>query len=261
MIWDTHAHLDDPVYTKDFEEVALRMKSAGISRVTNVGYDTPSSERSVKLAQDYDFIYAAIGIHPHNAAEANDEKWERLLRLAKHPKVLAWGEIGLDYYRDLSPRSIQKEVFIQQIILANEVGLPIVIHNRDAHQDVLEIVKDHPPKYGGVFHCYSGSWEMAKVLLKQGFYLSFAGPVTYKNARHTVEVAVHAPLDRILVETDSPYLTPEPRRGKRNEPTFVREVVQKLAEIKNLPFEDIALRTMSNAETIFYKCQENLPLL
>jgi TatD DNase family protein len=251
MIWDTHAHLDDPVYTEDFEEVAARMKAAGISRVTNVGCDLPSSERSVQLAQDYDFIFAAIGIHPHYAKGTTDETWAKLLLLAKQPKVLAWGEIGLDYYRDLSPRLIQKEIFIQQIVLANEVGLPIVIHERDAHQAVLEIVKAHPPKSGGVFHCYSGSWEMAKVLMKLGFYLSFAGPVTYKNARHTVEVAGHAPLDRILVETDSPYLTPEPRRGKRNEPTYVREIVKKIAEIKNLPFEDVALQTWRNAETIF----------
>jgi len=251
MIWDTHAHLDDPGYAEDFDEIIARIQSSGISRVTNVGYDLTSSERSVKLAQDYDFIYAAIGIHPHNAAGATDEIWAKLLLLAKQPKVLAWGEIGLDYYRDLSPRSVQKEVFIHQIELANEVGLPIVIHNRDAHQDVLEIVKTHPPKFGGVFHCYSGSWEMAKVLLNQGFYLSFAGPLTYKNARHTVEVAVHAPMDRILVETDSPYLTPEPRRGKRNEPTYVREIVTKLAEIKNLSFEEIASQTMRNAETIF----------
>lgn len=251
MIWDTHAHLDDPSYAEDFQEVVARLQSSGISRMTNVGYDLPSSERSVQLAQDYDFIYAAIGIHPHNAEGATDETWAKLLLLAKQPKVLAWGEIGLDYYRDLSPRPIQKEIFIQQIELANEVGLPIVIHNRDAHQDVLEIVKAHPPKYGGVFHCYSGSWEMAKVLLSLGFYLSFAGPVTYKNARHTVEVAGHTPLDRILVETDSPYLTPEPRRGKRNEPTYVREVVKKLAEIRNLPFEDVASQTMRNAEIIF----------
>ncbi|MHB8073434.1 TatD family hydrolase [Desulfosporosinus fructosivorans] len=251
MIWDTHAHLDDSGYAEDFHEIVARMQSSGISRVTNVGYDLPSSERSVKLAQDYDFIYAAIGIHPHNAEGATDETWAKLLLLAKQPKVLAWGEIGLDYYRDLSPRSIQKEVFIQQIELANDVGLPIVIHNRDAHQDVLEIVKAHRPKFGGVFHCYSGSWEMAKVLLSLGFYLSFAGPVTYKNARHTVEVAIHAPMDRILVETDSPYLTPEPRRGKRNEPTYVREIVKKLAEIKNLSFEDVASQTMRNAETIF----------
>ncbi|HEY8911528.1 MAG TPA: TatD family hydrolase [Desulfosporosinus sp.] len=251
MIWDTHAHLDDPGFTEDFQEVAFRMKLAEIARVTNVGYDLPSSERSVLLAQNFDFIYAAIGVHPHNAQGVTDETWEELLRLAKQPKVLAWGEIGLDYYRDLSPRPIQKEIFIQQIKLANEVGLPIVIHNRDAHQDVLEIVKAHPPEYGGVFHCYSGSWEMAKILLNLGFYLSFAGPVTYKNARHTVEVASHVPTDRYLVETDSPYLTPEPRRGKRNEPTYVREVVKKLAEIKNLSFEDVASQTMRNAETVF----------
>jgi TatD DNase family protein len=256
MIWDTHAHLDDLGYAEDFQEVVMRLQSSGVSRVTNVGYDLPSSERSVKLAQDYDFIYAAIGIHPHNAEEATDETWAKLLILAKQPKVLAWGEIGLDYYRDLSPRSIQKESFIQQIKLANEVGLPIVIHNRDAHQDVLEIVKAHPPKYGGVFHCYSGSWEMAKVILDLGFYLSFAGPVTYKNARHTVEVAGHVPMDRILVETDSPYLTPEPRRGKRNEPTYVREVVKKIAEIRNLKFEDVASQTMRNAETIFNTSQK-----
>ena len=251
MIWDTHAHLDDPSYALDFQEVLTRMKSSGISRVTNVGYDLPSSERSVKLAQDNDLIYAAVGVHPHNAEGVTEETWEKLFSLARQPKVLAWGEIGLDYYRDLSPRPIQKEVFIHQIKLANEVGLPIVIHNRDAHQDVLEIVKAHPPMYGGVFHCYSGSWEMATVLLNLGFYLSFAGPVTYKNARHTVLVAEQTPLDRILVETDSPYLTPEPRRGKRNEPTYVREIVKKIAELKNVPFEDIASQTMRNAETIF----------
>jgi hydrolase, TatD family len=251
MIWDTHAHLDDADFEEDFQEVLTRMKSSGITRVTNVGYDLASSERSLKLAQDYDFIYAVIGIHPHNAEGINDESWEKLKKMAKQAKVLAWGEIGLDYYRDLSPRSIQKEVFIRQIKLANEAGLPIVIHNRDAHQDVLEIVKANPPKYGGVFHCYSGSLEMAKILLKLGFYLSFAGPVTFKNARHTVEVARHIPIDRILVETDSPYLSPEPRRGKRNEPTYVREVVKKIAEIRNLSFEEVALQTMRNAEAVF----------
>lgn len=251
MIWDTHAHIDDSRYAEDFQEVITRIKSAGISRVNNIGYDLPSSERSVKLAQEYDFIYAAIGIHPHDAEGVTEETWHELLKLAKQAKVLAWGEIGLDYYRDLSPRPAQKEVFIQQIKLANQVGLPIVIHDRDAHKDILEIVTAHPPQNGGVFHCYSGSWEMAEILLKQGFYLSFAGPVTYKNARHTVEVAKYAPLDRILVETDSPYLTPEPHRGKRNEPTYVREIVKKLAEIKNLDFEDVAAQTMHNAETVF----------
>lgn len=251
MIWDTHAHLDDPVFLKDFEQVAARIRSAGVSRVTNIGCDLPTSEQSVKLARDHNFIYAAIGVHPHEAKGATDDTWEKLLLLAKKPKVLAWGEIGLDYYRNLSPRPVQKKVFIQQIKLANEVGLPIVIHDRDAHQDVLTIVKAHPPQNGGIFHCYSGSWEMAKILLNLGFYLSFAGPVTYKNARQAVEVACKAPLDRILVETDSPYLSPEPRRGKRNEPTYVREIVQKIATLRNLSFEDVASQTMSNAKTIF----------
>ncbi|WP_407305947.1 TatD family hydrolase [Desulfosporosinus sp. SB140] len=251
MIWDTHAHLDDKDYEEDFQDVLSRMKAAGISRVTNVGYDLASSKRSLKLAQDYDFIYAAIGIHPHNAEEVTAELLDQLQDMARQPKVLAWGEIGLDYYRDLSPRSLQKDIFIRQIELADKVGLPIIIHNRDAHQDVLEIVRAHPPNYGGVFHCYSGSWEMAKILLNIGFYLSFAGPVTFKNARHTVEVAKNAPLDRILVETDSPYLSPEPRRGKRNEPTYVSEVVKKLAEIKKLSLEDMAHQTRHNAEKLF----------
>lgn len=251
MIWDTHAHLDDPRYAADFQDVLQRMKEAEISRVMNVGYDLSSSERSVKLAQEYDFIYAAVGIHPHDAEGVTDATWDRLIHLAKQPKVLAWGEIGLDYYRDLSPRPIQKDVFIKQIQYANDVGLPIVIHNRDAHQDILDIVKAFPPQHGGVFHCFSGSWEMGKILLNLGFYLSFAGPVTYKNARHTVEVAAQVPLDRFLVETDSPYLTPEPRRGKRNEPTYVREVVAKIAEMKNLPFETVAAQAMRNAETVF----------
>lgn len=258
MIWDTHAHIDDPSYTEDFPEVISRIKSAEISRVTNVGYDVVSSKRSVRLAHDYDFIYAAIGIHPHNAEEVSEETWQELLEIAKEAKVLAWGEIGLDYYRDLSPRHLQKEVFIQQIKLANEVGLPIVIHNRDAHKDVLDIVKAHPPQFGGAFHCYSGSWEMAEILLKLGFYLSFAGPVTYKNARHTVEVARNAPFERILVETDSPYLTPEPRRGKRNEPAFIRETIKKIAEIRNLNFEDVAYQTMCNAENLFRLKQPSL---
>jgi TatD DNase family protein len=251
MIWDTHAHLNDTGYTKDLEEVILRMKSVGISRVTNVGFDLVSSERSVKLAQEYDFIYAAVGIHPHDAEGVTDETWERLLFLAKQPKVLAWGEIGLDYYRDLSPRPIQKEVFIQQIELANKTGLPIVIHNRDAHQDVLEIVRTYPAQYGGVCHCYSGSWETAEMFLKQGFYLSFAGPITFKNARQALEVVRQTPMDRILAETDSPYLSPEPHRGKRNEPSYVLEVIKKIAEIKHLSVEDTAMQTMHNAETVF----------
>jgi TatD DNase family protein len=252
MIWDTHAHLDDPRYQKKyFAGVCERAKEAGITRILNVGFNLPSSQRSVKLAQDHEFIYAAIGVHPHNATEANADTWPALMQLAKKHKVLAWGEIGLDYYRDLSPRHTQKEVFIQQIELANVAGLPIVIHSRDAYDDVLKIIKEHPPAHGGAFHCYSSSWEMAKVFLKLGFYLSFAGPLTYKNARHTVEVARNIPLDRFFVETDSPYLTPEPHRGQHNEPAFVREVVAKMAEIRGMSFEEIAALAMENACRFF----------
>lgn len=251
MIWDTHAHLDDPRYREDFEHVIENMKNAHISRVTNVGYDLPSSERSVDLARRYDFIYAAVGVHPHDAEGITAETWETLLQLAKDEKVIGWGEIGLDYYHDLSPRSVQKEIFIQQIELADQAGLPIIIHNREAHEDLLKIVKEHPPEHGGVFHCYSGSWEMAKIVLNLGFYLSFAGPLTFKNARHTVEVASKVPLDCFFVETDSPYLTPEPYRGKRNEPTYVREVVAKIAELRGLSLEEVALKSFQNAARLF----------
>jgi TatD DNase family protein len=252
MIWDTHAHLDDPRFQKKyFAGVSERARLAGVTRITNVGFNLPSSQRSVQLAQDHEFIYAAIGVHPHNAVEVTADTWPTLLQLAKKPKVLAWGEIGLDYYRNLSPRPTQKEVFIQQIELANQAGLPIVIHSRDAYDDVMKIVQQYPPAHGGAFHCYSSSWEMAKVFLKQGFYLSFAGPLTYKNARHTVEVARNIPLDRFFVETDSPYLTPEPYRGQRNEPAFVREVIARMAEIREMSFEQIAALATDNARRFF----------
>lgn len=251
MIWDTHAHLDDSRYKGDFEQVLENMEKARITRVLNVGYDLPSSERSLELAQQFEHIYAAIGVHPHDAETATLETWESLIQMAKEEKVIGWGEIGLDYYRDLSPRPVQKEVFIRQIELADQTGLPIIIHNRDAHEDVLKIVKEHRPRYGGVFHCYSGSWEMAKILLNLGFYLSFAGPLTYKNARHTIEVAENVPLDRFMIETDSPYLTPEPHRGKRNEPAYVREVAARIADIRNLDFNEVAEQAFKNANALF----------
>ncbi len=251
MIWDTHTHLDDPRYNEDLEQILRNMKKADISRVTNIGYDLPSSQRSVDLAHKYEELYAAVGVHPHNAKDTTEEIWGKLKELAKEDKVIAWGEIGLDYYRDLSPRKIQQDVFIRQIELADELGLPIIVHDRDAHGDLLEIVKAHTPKNGGVFHCYSGSWEMAKVLLNLGFYLSFAGPLTFKNARHTVEVAKNIPLDRFLLETDSPYLTPEPFRGKRNEPAYVRYIAQKFGEIRGISLEEVAQQSFSNGNRLF----------
>lgn len=251
MIWDTHAHLNDQKYTDDLGEVRQRAKDAGVTRILNVGYDLDSSERSVAFARNYREIYAAIGIHPHDAQTVNQQTWDILWNLAKENKVIAWGEIGLDYYRDLSPRPVQQEVFIRQLELADEAGLPVVIHNRDAHEDILRVLKQHRPKCGGVFHCYSGSWEMAKIFLGLGFYLSFAGPLTYKNARHLPEVVKKVPWDRFFVETDSPYLTPEPYRGRRNEPSYVREVVADVAGLRGKTFQEVAEQAWKNAEQLF----------
>lgn len=251
MIWDTHAHLDDPRYEEGVDEVVARAQAAGVERITNIGCDLPSSRRSVEIAQSHDNIYAAVGIHPQDIPGVSEADYEELKALARTPKVIGWGEIGLDYYRELPPRDEQKKAFIRQIELADQCRLPIIIHSRDAHQDVLDIVKKYPPQYGGVFHCYSGSWEMAKVLLNLGFYLSFAGPLTFKNNRQTVEVAAHVPTDRFLVETDSPYLTPEPRRGKRNEPAYVAEVVKRIAELKGLSAEETAELAWKNGERLF----------
>lgn len=251
MIWDTHAHLDDRQFELDREEVILRAQASGITNMINIGHTEESSKNAVNIASKYPFIYATVGIHPHDAKDCTKSTWDLLQRLAQNPKVVAWGEIGLDYYRDFSPRDIQQKVFIHQLELANEVGLPIVIHNRDAHGDILQIIKKYPPEAGGVFHSYSGSWEMAKELLAMGFYLSFSGPLTYKNARHTPEVAANVPLDRFVVETDCPYLTPDPNRGKRNEPAYVREVLKKLAELKGIPVEKAAEFSSANAKKLF----------
>lgn len=253
MIWDTHAHLDDAHYRDDFAQVLERAQRAGISRILNPGYDLQSSRRAVALANKYPFIWAAVGIHPHDAQGVGRETWDELVGLAQEEKVVAWGEIGLDYYRDLSPRPVQQQAFVHQIELANAAGLPVIIHNRDAHQDILRLLKEHRPEFGCVFHVYSGSWEMAKELLGLGFYLSFGGPLTYKNARQALEVAEKVPLDRFMLETDSPYLTPEPYRGKRNEPAHVVEVVKRLGEIKGLEVPEVARLAFENAEALFTK--------
>jgi TatD DNase family protein len=251
MIWDTHAHLDDKQFNSDRDKVIQRAREVGVKTMVNIAHSEPSSGEAVNIATKYPFIYATVGIHPHNAQSCTEKTWEHLIRLAQNPKVVAWGEIGLDYYRDLSPRDIQRKVFIRQLELANDMGLPVVIHDRDAHGDILQIVKKHPPQEGGVFHSYSGSWEMARELLAMGFYLSFSGPLTYKNARHAVEVVTNIPEDRFVVETDCPYLTPEPYRGKRNEPAYVREVVKKIAELKGIPFEKAAQFSSENAQKLF----------
>ncbi|MCL1790947.1 MAG: TatD family hydrolase [Peptococcaceae bacterium] len=255
MIWDSHAHLDDNRFKGDLEEVLGRAQEVGIRRMLNVGHSEVSSRHSMDMAERYDFIYASVGIHPHDAKDCTSATWDKLALWAKHPKVVAWGEIGLDYYRDLSPRDLQKRVFIEQIALANAAGLPIIIHDRDAHGDLVNIVKNHPPTSGGVFHSYSGSWEMAKGLLDQGFYLSFSGPLTYPDSRRAAEVAAQVPGDRFLVETDCPYLPPQPYRGKRNEPAYVHHVVERLAQIRNCSYEEIAELSSANIVRLFHKVQ------
>lgn len=252
MLFDSHAHLDDRKYNDDRHEMLMRAKDNGLSYIINVGYDVPSSRRSVALAEKYDFIYAAVGIHPHDAASEGEKGLEELKRLSSNPKVVAIGEMGLDYYRDLSPRDIQQEMFRKQIRLAKELDKPIIVHDRDAHGDVMNILKEEEAeKTGGVLHCFSGSMEMARECLDMGFFISIAGPVTFSNARRLQEIAEAVPLDKLLIETDAPYLTPEPNRGKRNESAFVVHVARKISELKSLPIEEIAAATTANAKKLF----------
>ncbi len=211
-----------------------------------------SSAESVKLSNEYDFIYAAVGIHPHDAKEAQEKDYDKLRAwLQNESKVVAVGEIGLDYYYDFSPKDVQREVFVRQLQLAQETGLPVIIHNRDSHGDMMDILRQEAKGVKGVLHCYSGSVEMAEELLEMGFYLSFAGPLTYKNAAKLPEVVKAVPLERMLIETDCPYLTPQPHRGKRNEPSYVRFVAEKIAEIKGKTWQEVAETTRKNTALLF----------
>ncbi|HHU33556.1 MAG: TatD family hydrolase [Zhaonellaceae bacterium] len=252
MLFDTHAHLNDEAFTEELEKVLVRAQEAGVGSIANIGYDLPSSRRAIEIAKLYSSCYAAVGIHPHDAKSVTDKTYDELEKLLQEPKVVAVGEIGLDYYRDLSPRDKQQAVFREQIQLAKEYKLPITIHDRDAHGDILEIIKEEQAgEYGGILHCFSGSWEMAKVCMKLGFHISLAGPVTFKNARKLQEIALKIPLDFLLLETDCPYLAPEPYRGKRNEPAYVAEVAKFIADLKNMELKELARITTSNAKIVF----------
>jgi TatD DNase family protein len=204
------------------------------------------------LAEKYDFIYAAVGWHPQDAKDMTDADFDQIRELCAHPKVVAIGEIGLDYYWDTSPKDVQHTVFRRQIRLARELGKPIIIHNRDAHDDVVRILREeNAAEVGGIMHCYSGSWEIAKMCLDMNFYISFGGPVTFKNAKQPKEVLKQVPLDRLLIETDSPYLCPDPFRGKRNESAYVKYVAEAAAALKEMPVEELAAITSTNAKRIF----------
>lgn len=254
MYFDSHAHLDDEKFDEDRHEVIEGLKKRGICGVIDPGDSIDSSKKAVELAEEYDFIYAAVGIHPHEAGEVKDEDMDILASMASHPKVVAIGEIGLDYYYDFSPKDRQKEELINQIELAYRLDLPIIIHDRDAHGDMVDIIKDHRDMIkGGVMHCFSGSWELAKVFMDYGFYIALGGSVTFKNARRPVEVAQNIPLDRLLIETDSPYMTPVPYRGQRNDPGYVSLVAQRIGELRNMNGEDIGYITAQNISKAFPK--------
>ncbi len=252
-VYDTHAHLDDKQLYPDIEQILQHAKEAGVTRINTIGCDWKSSLMSVRIAEKYpQQVWAAVGVHPHETERMAADCVERLFELAKAEKVVAWGEIGLDYYRDHSPRDVQQRRLREQIAAAKEAGLPIIIHDRDAHADIVNILKEeHGGVNGGVFHCFSGSWEMAKQCMNMGFRISFAGPLTYKNARIPVEVAGQVPLDYLLVETDCPYLTPEPYRGKLNEPARVVYTLSRLAEIRRMDYDLLALQTTENACQLF----------
>ncbi len=252
MFFDSHAHLDGSRFHKDRETVLKNAKDNGIKYIMNPGADFETSVKAVELAAQYDMVYAAVGVHPHDVKDMDDITLELLKGLTRKDKVLAIGEIGLDFYYDNSPRDLQREWFRRQIQLAHEVKLPIIIHSRDADEEVFNILKDEKAfNTGVVLHCYSGSAELSRQYVKLGAYISIAGPVTYKNARKAVEVVNSIPLEHLFIETDSPYLTPEPNRGKRNEPAYVKYVAEKIAEIKGIDIEEVGLKTTENAKKFF----------
>lgn len=252
MLIDTHAHLQDEDLKKDLQQVLNRAREAGVEKIICVGYDLASSQEALLLARKYHEVHAVVGIHPHDAQSLNPDVKEKIFSMARDQRVVAIGEIGLDFYRDLSPRDIQRQAFREQIKMAQEIGKPIVIHDRDAHQEVMEIIKaEKAGRNLGIMHCYSGALPMAAELIKLGFYISFAGPLTFKNAHKAHEVAAKIPMDRILVETDCPYLSPEPFRGKLNEPANVKYVAAKLAELRNKSVDETAYLTNLNARKVY----------
>ena len=250
MFFDTHAHYDDEAFDEDREMLLSEVRKNNVDLILNPGCDVTTSMTALRLAERYPFIYAAAGIHPENLPEDTEKDLERIGELLKEKKCVAIGEIGLDYYWDKSRIAEQREIFRRQMEMAVKTGLPVIIHDREAHGDCMSIVQDFPD-IRGVFHCYSGSAEMAAELLKRGWYLGFDGPVTYKNARKTIEVLEICPPERILIETDSPYLSPVPRRGKRNDSTNLKYIAEKIAEIKGLTVEDVAGITAENGKRLF----------
>jgi TatD DNase family protein len=264
---DSHAHLEGKQFANDREQVIARAREAGVANIVAIGNgDGPSNfDCGILLAEKYDFIYATIGIHPHEASQADQAAFDRMAELARHPKIIAWGEIGLDYYYDHSPREIQKDVFTRQMELAAAAKLPIVIHCRpsdgsdNAWDDCLGLIHERWASngLGGILHCFTGNWPQAKRALDMGFMISFAGNVTFPKAQQIRDAAVKIPLDHMLIETDSPYLAPVPHRGKRNEPAFVVETARRLGELRSLSVEEIGERISRNFCNFFKLAEIN----
>ena len=249
-IFDTHAHYDDPRFAEDLDALLKLLPQKDVCNVINIGCDVQSSQLCLDIADKYDYCYAAVGIHPQDSGKAQDGDIDRLRKLAQHPKAVAIGEIGLDYYYDFAPHEVQIDWFKRQLALAKELDKPVVIHERSATEDCLKVLRE-TQGVRGVLHCYSGSWETAKELLKMGYYLSFTGVLTFKNARRAVEVVQNMPLDRLMVETDAPYMAPEPHRGKRCDSSMIKHVLEKIAVLRGITPEEAGEITAANARRFF----------
>ena len=256
-LFDTHSHYNDEKFDKDREQIIKETYEAGITKFVCAGYNIESSQKAIELSQKYEFIYSICGISPNDIPQSDQELWKdiekitKIIKENKTSKLVAIGEIGLDYYWNKENKELQTEAFIKQIDLANELNLPIVIHSRDASVDTINVIKEHTVKKAGIFHCCQFNQEMIKQALELGYYISFAGPVTFKNSKNASDIVKLVPLDRILIETDSPYLSPEPNRGKRNDSKNVKFIAQKIANFKEMPIDEIAKITYENALRIF----------
>jgi len=251
MLADSHAHLEMNDFDRDRDEVIRRAENAGVDLIITVGTTLDDCRKAVSIANKYKNVYAAIGIHPHEVKDIDETTYETLKKLAKMDKVVAFGEIGLDFFRNLSPRDVQIRRFGEQLELASEIGLPIIIHDRDAHQETLEMLGGWKGKHRGVVHCFSGNYKMAEKCLEMGFFISIPGAITFGKSEKLQDVVRHIPVTDILVETDAPYLTPHPNRGKRNEPAYVIHTARKVAEIKGLSLEELASVTYQNTKNVF----------
>lgn len=252
MLFDSHAHYNDEKFNDDRDALLSSMNENNVDLILNSCSEIAEIPDILALCEKYPFMYASIGVHPHEAEGLTEKDMDILREYSKNPRVKAIGEIGLDYFYDFSPRDTQKKWFARQVELAKELGLPVVIHDRDAHKDSMDILREHNVRdCGGVFHCYAGSVEMAKEILDWGMYIAFGGSLTFKKSVRPKEVAAYVPLDRIVIETDCPYLTPEPHRGKRNSSLYIHYVAEKLAEIKGISAEEVENATFENAKRLF----------